>query len=228
MRKGVSGVRRLAAILSVSLVTLLVTGTGAGAAVAPKLANYSSYGTGQVLSLNLQLPNALNTVLSAAGLSNKIEEGVSFSRSIGQVDATSKIGTGLGRVLDGTLNPVIESVLSKQPLVKQTLPNVFATLGEAAKHDSLTEVNVADMVHVGVMEVNAVSALKTAADGLKAVVSSSDSSIVGLKINLGSALTGLLNDQLAPVVDTADQLIDTINGGLTQLLNTVPQLKTVV
>ena len=74
MRKGVSGVRRLAAILSVSTVMLVVTGTGLGqAATLPELSNYSAVGTGQVLNLHLQLPAALNTVLQAAGLSNVTE-----------------------------------------------------------------------------------------------------------------------------------------------------------
>jgi hypothetical protein len=227
MRKGVSGVRRIAAILSVSLVTLLVTGTGAGAAVAPKIVNYSSVGTGQVLSLKLQLPDALKTVLGAAGLSNNIEQVVSFSRSIGQVDKAAKIGTGLGQVMDGTLNPLLDSVA--KTAVGKTLPRVFATLGDTLQHDSLIELtDPAGLVHVGVMEVNAVSSLKTAADGLKAVVSHSDSSIVGLKVDLGSALKNALGDTLDPVIDQVDGLVNTINDGLTTLLNTNAQLKSVV
>jgi hypothetical protein len=220
MRKGVSGVRRIAAILSVSLVTLLVTGTGAGAAVAPKIVNYSSVGTGQVLGLHIQLPSALNTVLGVAGLSNKIDQVVSFSRSIGQVDKAAKIGTGLGQVMDGTLNPLLETVVGR------TLPKVFATLGETLKHDSLLEQNLAGLVNVGVMEVNAVSSLKTAADGLKGVVSHSDSKILGLKVDLGTALTSQLKSILQPVLDITDApggLIDTINGGLDTVTNTVNQ-----
>ena len=217
MRKGVSGVRRVAAILSVSLVTLLVTGTGAGAAIAPKIVNYSSVGTGQVLSLKLQLPAALNTVLGAAGLSNNIEQVVSFSRSIGQVDKAAKIGTGLGQVMDGTLNPLLETLIAPKKL-----PKVFATLGDVLQHDSLLETNIADLIHVGVMEVNAVSSLKTAADGLKAVVSHSDSKILGLKVDLTSVVDQLL--ALLPVqtvIEQADGLIDTINGGLATLEGTV-------
>jgi hypothetical protein len=218
MRKGVSGVRRVAAILSVSLVTLLVTGTGAGAAVTPKIVNYSSVGTGQVLGLHIQLPSALNPVLNAAGLTNKIDQVVSFSRSIGQVDKAAKIGTGLGQVMDGTLNPLLETVVGR------SLPKVFATLGETLKHDSLLEQNLADLIHVGVMEVNAVSSLKTAADGLKGVVSHSDSKILGLKVDLGTQLTSTLKSVLQPVLDVTDKpggLIDTINGGLETVTNTV-------
>jgi len=218
MRKGVSGVRRVAAILSVSLVTLLVTGTGAGAAVAPKIVNYSSVGTGQVLGLHIQLPSALNPVLNAAGLTNKIDQVVSFSRSIGQVDKAAKIGTGLGQVMDGTLNPLLETVVGR------SLPKVFATLGETLKHDSLIEQNLADLIHVGVMEVNAVSSLKTAADGIKGVVSHSDSKILGLKVDLGTQLTSTLKSVLAPVLDVTDKpggLIDVINGGLDTVETTI-------
>lgn len=223
MRKGVSGVRRLAAILSVSLVTLLVTGTGAGAAVAPKLVNYSSVGTGQVLGLHIQLPDALDSVLGAAHLSSKIDQVVSFSRSIGAVDKVSNIGTGKGLVMDGTLNPLLDSVA--QALRGKALPSVFATLGETLKHDSLAEINdPTGLLHVGVMEVNAVSSLKTAADGLKAVVSHSDSRILGLKVDLGTQLTSTLKSVLAPVLEKTDGaggLINTINSGLDTVENTV-------
>jgi hypothetical protein len=223
MRKGVSGVRRIAAILSVSLVTLLVTGTGAGAAVAPKLVNYSSVGTGQVLGLHIQLPSALDSVLGAAHLSSKIDQVVSFSRSIGQVDKTANVGTGLGQVMDGTLNPLLDSIANIA--FQKTLPRVFATLGESVKHDTLAEINdPTGLLHVGVMEVNAVSSLKTAADGLKGVVSHSDSKILGLKIDLGTQLTSTLKSVLQPVLDVTDStggLIDTINTGLNTVENTV-------
>jgi hypothetical protein len=212
MRKGVTGVRRIAAILSVSLVTLLVTGTGAGAAAAPKLVNYSSVGTGQVLGLHIQLPSALNPVLNAAGLTNKIDQVISFSRSIGQVDTGANIGTGLGQIMDGTLNSLLDT------------PKVFATLGEALQHKALVEQNIADLLHVGVMEVNAVSALKTASDGLKGVVSHSDSRILGLKIDLGTQLTSTLKSVLQPVLDVTDStggLIDTINSGLDTVEQTI-------
>jgi hypothetical protein len=221
MRKGVSGVRRVAAILSVSLVTLLVTSTGAGAS-APKLVNYSGVGTGQVLSLKLDLPSALNAVLAPAGLSNKIEQVFSFSRSVSQVGQATKVGTGLGQVLDGTLNPLLQTVLT--PLNK-TLPRVFATLGETLKHDSLLEQDLGGLIHIGAMEVNAVSTLKTAADGLKAVVSHSDSKILGLKIDLSSIVNQLMAlapvQQLLDVVDAPGGLIDTLNGALNTVETTV-------
>jgi len=226
MRKGVSGVRRLAAILSVSMVTVLVAGTGVGQAVTlPKLANYSAVGTGQVLNIHLQLPSALKPVLQAAGLSDVIDETVSFSRSIGQVDRVANVGTGLGQMFDGTLNPVLEQVSST--LLGKKLPRVFASLGEVLKHDSLAEINVPDvapLIHVGVSEVNAVSKLQNVAGGLKAVVSHADSRLVGLKVDLGQALTSQLKSVLQPVLDITDKsggLIDTINGGLDTVENAV-------
>jgi hypothetical protein len=218
MRKGVSGVRRVAAILSVSLVTLLVTSTGAGAA-APKLANYSSVGSGQVLGIKLQLPVALPQI------GNKIEQVVSFSRSVGQVGSATKVGTGLGQVMDGTLNPLLDSIA--KTAVGKTLPKVFATLGQTLQHDSLVEIPVANLVKIGVMEVNAVSKLKTAADGLSAVVSHSDSKILGLKIDLTSIVDQLMAlapvQQLVNTIDGQGGVIDTLNGALNTLEGTVNQ-----
>jgi hypothetical protein len=222
MRKGVTGVRRLAAVLTVSLVTLLVTGTGAGAATTPRLVNFSSVGTGQVLGLHIQLPSALDPVLNAAGLSSKIDQIVSFSRSIGEIQKTTKVGTGLGQVMDGTLNPLLETIVARP------LPKVFATLGEAVKTDSILDTDIANLIKVGVMKVKAVSSLANGADGLKGVISHSESSILGLEVNLGSALTSLLGNTLQPVVDQLNQVVSTVNGGLNTLLNTVPQLKDVV
>jgi hypothetical protein len=204
-----------------------VTSTGAGAA-APKLVNYSGVGSGQVLSLKLQLPSALNAVLAPAGLSNKIEQVVSFSRSVSQVGKANRVGTGLGQVMDGTLNPLLDSIAKST--VGKTLPKVFATLGQTLQHDSLVEQVISapvlgDIVKVGVMEVNAVSTLKTAADGLKAVVSHSDSKILGLKIDLSSVVNQLM--ALAPVqqvvetLDGAGGVIDTLNGALNTLEGTV-------
>jgi hypothetical protein len=120
--------------------------------------------------------------------------------------------------MDGTLNPLLETVVGR------SLPKVFATLGETLKHDSLLEQNLADLIHVGVMEVNAVSSLKTAADGLKGVVSHSDSKILGLKVDLGTQLTSTLKSVLQPVLDVTDKpggLIDVINGGLDTVTDTV-------
>jgi hypothetical protein len=198
-----------------------VTTTGAGAS-APKLVNYSGVGSGQVLGIKLQLPVALPTI------GNKIEQVVAFSRSVSQVGKINRVGTGLGQVMDGTLNPLLDQIALST--VGKTLPKVFATLGEALKHDSLLEQTISapalgDLVKVGVMEVNAVSSLKTAADGLKAVVSHSDSKILGLKVDLGSIVNQLM--ALAPVqqvldlTDAPGGLIDTINTGLDTVENVV-------
>ena len=229
MRRGVSGMRRLAAVLSVSTVMLFVAGTGVGqAATLPELSNYSAVGTGQVLNLHLQLPTALNTVLQAAGLSNVIDETVSFSRSIGEVARAGNVGTGLGQMFDGTLNPVLESV-TKATLGK-LLPKAFASLGDVAQHDSLAEINIPDtpgvpsIIHVGVSEVNAVSNLHTVIRNLKAVVSHSDSKLVGLKIDLGQAIVSQLTSLLQPVLNVTDKaggLIDTINSGLQTVSQTI-------
>jgi hypothetical protein len=221
MRKGVSGVRRLAAILSISMVTLLVTGTGVGQAVtAPKLANYSAVGTGQVLGLKIQLP-ALAPVLQAVNLPAVIEEQISFSRSIGQVDRAGNIGNGLGQMFHGSLDGVLTQVANLLPdRAGKGLPRVFASLGEVAQTDSLLSLNIPDeapIVHLGVAEVNAVSRLQNVAGGLKAIVSHSDSKLVGLKVTLPDVLTGPLRTVLDPVLnltDGTDGLINKINTGL--------------
>jgi hypothetical protein len=225
MRKGVSGMRRIAAVLSITTVALLVTGTGAGAVTAPKLVDFSAVGSGQVLNIDLQLPSALNALLQPAGLSNHITEAVSFSRSIGSVDRkVGNAGSGLGQMLDGTLNPVLETV-TKTTLGK-ALPRVFATLGESLKTDSLQSIDVQDVLHLGVMEVSAVSKLQNAADGAQAVVSNSTSKLLGLKIDLGSQLTSTLTSVLQPVLDVTDKsggLIDQINTGLQPVEDLVNQ-----
>ena len=229
MRKGVSGMRRLAAVLSVSTVMLFVAGTGVGqAATLPELSNYSAIGTGQVLNLHLQLPAALNTVLQAAGLSNVIDETVSFSRSIGQVDRAGNIGTGLGQMFSGTLDNALETVT--KTVLGKALPKANVSLGDAAAHDSLAEINIPDavapIIHLGVSEVNAATNLHTVIRNLKAVVSHSDSKLVGLKIDLGQAIVGQLKTLLQPVLDVTDKaggLIDTINGGLNTVENVVQQ-----
>ena len=128
MRKGVGRMRRIAAILSVTVVALMATGTGAGAVTAPKLVNFSSVGSGQVLSLDLKLPAALDAVLQPAGLSSHIQQVVSFSRSIGQVDKkVGNLGTGLGQMMEGTLNPLLESTLGLSIDVLGTKKTATAT-----------------------------------------------------------------------------------------------------
>jgi hypothetical protein len=232
MRKGVSGVRRLAAILSVTTVAFLVTGTGVGQAVTlPKLANYSAVGTGQVLGLKIQLP-ALAPVLQAAKLPATIEEQISFSRSIGQVDRAGNIGNGLGQMFHGSLDGVLETVVNAVPQsishrTKTGLPRVFAQLGELAQTDSILSINVPDaapIVHLGVAEVNAVSKLQNLAGGLKGIASHSDSKLVGLKVTLPDVLTGPLKTVLQPVLDLtdgADGLINKINTGLDTVEQTI-------
>jgi hypothetical protein len=208
---------------------LLVTGSGVGQAITlPKLSNYSAVGTGQVLGLKIQLPSALKPVLQAAGLSDVIDQRISFSRSIGQVDRAGNIGTGLGQMFEGTLNPILETIAQRAlPKVVATLGKATNSLGVTSTHDSLLEVNVPDVapiVHLGVAEVNAVSTLKNITGGLKAIVSNSDSRLVGLKVTLPDVLTGQLKTILQPVLDLTDApggLIDTINGGLETVTQTV-------
>ena len=223
MRKGVRGMRRVAAVLSVSLVTLLVTGVGAGASPVGALKNYEAVGFGQVLGLEVNLPDALGAVLSPAGVPANINQVIAFSRSIGQVSATTtNVGTGLGQMTEGTLNPILEQVSTA--VLGKKLPRVFASLGEALQSDNLAAINLGSLagltdpiVSIGVADVNAVSSLKNVANGLKAVVSHSDSKILGAKIDLGATLTGTLQGVLQPVLDVTDApggLIDTINGGL--------------
>ena len=63
MRKGVHGwTRRMAAVIAVSVVTLMVTGPGAGASTSTTIAgirNYVATGQSQVLDLTLTLPRRL-------------------------------------------------------------------------------------------------------------------------------------------------------------------------
>lgn len=222
MRKGVGRMRRIAAILSVTLVALLATGTGAGAVTAPKLVNFSSVGSGTVLDLNLQLPSALNSVLSAAGLSSTIQQTVAFSKSFGQADIAPSLfakGTGLGKSMDeaGSLAPLVSTVVGR------ALPNVLAELGQGLKTDSIVDTSLGGLIDIGVMKVSAKSALQKAADGLDAVISNSTSQIVGLKVNL-SPLTSQLTPVLQPLLDLTDGedgLINTINTTLKPVVDTV-------
>ncbi|MFY9586949.1 MAG: hypothetical protein WAT66_05775 [Actinomycetota bacterium] len=225
MRKGVGRMRRIAAILSVTLVALLATGTGAGAVTAPKLVNFSSWGEGQVLGLELQLPSALGSVLSTAGLSSTIKQTLAVSKSIGQADVAPQVfrlGSGLAKSMgeDGTLNGVLQTVLGK------ALPNVFAQLGQGLKTDSILDQDLGGLIKVGVMKVSAVSDLVKAADGLNVVKSNSVSEILGLEVNL-SSITSQLTQLLKPLLDVTDGvnggtgLIDTLNGALDTVTNTV-------
>ena len=242
MRKGVAGVRRMAAILSVSVVMLLVTGTGAGAAVTPKLSWYTAMGEGKVLNVHLQLPSALKPVLQAASLSNVIDETVSFSRSIGQdvPQATvgqKVLGTGLGQMFNGSLDTVLATVAGRAlPKVVATIGKATNSLGVVSNHDSLAEVDLpgvatplGNLVHIGVAEVNAKSDFGNVAGSLKAIVSHSDSKLLGIKVALSDALTSQLKSLLQPVLDKVDGtpgtpgLIDQINAGLNTVETTVQQ-----
>lgn len=222
MRKGVSGMRRIAAILSVTVVALMATGTGAGAVTAPKLVNFSSVGSGQVLNLNLRLPDALGSVLSGVGLSNTIDQTIALSKSIGQADIAPSIlrlGSGRGQSMDadGSLAGLIQAVVGK------ALPNVFSQLGEGLKTDNIIDTSLGGLIDVGVMKVSAESALQKATDGLNAVVSNSFSQIAGLKVNLTS-VTSQLTSLLQPVLEITDGtggLIDTINTTLKPVVDTV-------
>jgi hypothetical protein len=225
MRKGVGRMRRIAAILSVTVVALMATGTGAGAVTAPKLVNFSSVGSGRVLDLNLQLPSALGSVLNTAGLSSTIQQSIAFSKSLGQADIAPSIlrmGSGQGQSMDatGSLAGLVQTVVGR------ALPDVTAKLGEGLKTDNILDTNLGGLIDIGVMKVSAESALQKAADGLNAVVSKSSSQIAGLKVDLTS-ITSQLVDLLQPLLDVTDGvgsqpgLIDTINTTLDPVVDLV-------
>jgi hypothetical protein len=222
MRKGISGwSRRFAAVLAVSVVTLFVTGTGAGAVTVPQIVNYVADGSAQVLDVSLDL-GALNgvvdTIGGVAGIKSPITQRISFSNAFGQVDKLGDKGTGLGQLTDGTLNPLLETV--SNTVLKKALPRVFATLGEVAKHADLAALDLGGLVKIGVSDVNAVSGMKSIADGLRVIESKSDSKLLGVSVDLGAGLTDTLKGILKPVLDLTDApggLVDTLNG----ILNTV-------
>jgi hypothetical protein len=219
MRKGVSGwSRRFAAVLAVSVVTLFVTGTGAGAVTVPQIANYVADGSAQVLDVSLDL-GALNGVVdtlgSVAGIKSPITQRISFSNAFGQVDKLGDKGTGLGQLTEGTLNPTLETVANLLPgRAGKGLPRVFATLGEALKADSLAAINLQDLVKVGVSDVDAVSTSKVIEGGLRVIESKSNSKLLGVSVDLGAGLTsqvqGLLDS--TGLGETVNGLVDTLNG----------------
>lgn len=180
MRNGAfSRGRRVAAVCAVSLVTLLVTGTGAGAAVG--LETYSAVGNAQVLHISLTLPTALSGV---GGLPRSIEETISFSRVIGQVDPEGIIGNGLGQMFDGTLNPLLEQAAAS---LGKPLPKAYADLRTEKAHAALAELTVGGLVNVGAGVVNASSVLKAATGTLgKAVVGGADSQLLGVGVDWGT------------------------------------------
>lgn len=225
MRKGVGGMRRIAAILSVTVVALMATSTGAGAVSAPKLVNFSSVGSGTVLNLDLQLPSALGSVLSTAGLGTKIQQTIAFSKSLGQTDvAKAFVPLGLGRGQSMSEQGSLSGLVST--LVGRALPDVTAKLGEGLKTDNIVDTSLGGLIDLGVMKVSAKSALQKAADGLNYVVSDSFSQIAGLKVNLTS-VTSQVADLLQPLLDVTDGvdggtgLIDTINTTLKPVVDKV-------
>jgi hypothetical protein len=217
MRKGVSRTRRVAAAVAVSLVALLVTGTGAEAA-APKLSvkNYMARSNASVLDVNLALPEVLNSVLGAVNIKNPIQQSIAFSRALGQVDKLGNSGHGLGQMFDGSLNDTLETVA--QALFQKPLPKAFAPLANVEKvvHQDLQSIDIEGLVKVGIANVNASSTLKNLGGGVSAIKSVSDSELLGLTVGLTPDLVNVLKGVLDPVLDLTDApgsgLVDTING----------------
>jgi hypothetical protein len=217
MRKGESRTRRVVAAVAVSMVALLVMGTGANAAISKvSVKNYVARANASVLDISLALPQALDSVLGAAGLDSTIEQSIAFSRALGQVDKLGDTGHGLGQMFEGTLNDTLETLSTT--LLGKKLPKAFAPLAavENLVHEDLAALDVEGLVKVGVASVNASSKLDTLANGVKAVKSISDSELLGLTVGLTPQLVDILTGVLQPVLDLTDApntgLIDTING----------------
>ena len=236
MRKGVFGVRRLAAILTVSLVAVIATGSVAGASTVD-LSKYSAVGSGQVLNVKLTLPpavvSALNTVLGAVNLPTghvslpaTIDETIGFSRSIGGMVANQVSGTSIGQMFNGTLDkPVLEPVVNTlfPERIGKALPVANATLGKVeSAADSLKNIDVAGMVHLGLMTVSADS---TRVKNAAAAHSDASSTLANLRIDLSQQLKDLLKQVAAPLTNVTDNtLIPQLNGllgGVTDTLNQV-------
>ena len=217
MRKGVSRTRRLVAVVAVSMVALLATGTGANAAL-PKLSvkNYMARANASVLDVNLALPSALNSVPSAVKIPNPIQQSISFSRALGQVDKLGDTGHGLGQMFDGSLNETLETLSTT--LLGKKLPKAFAPLASVEKlvHEDLAALDLGGLIKVGVSDVNASSTLSNLGNGVKAIKSVSDSKLLGVTVGLTADLVNTLKGVLQPVLDLTDApntgLIDTING----------------
>lgn len=220
MRKGVGRTRRVAAAVAVSMVALLVTGTGASAA-APKLSvkNYLARSNASVLEVNLALPAVLNSVLGTVGIQNPINQSIAFSRALGQIDKAVETGHGLGQMFEGSLNETLETVA--QALFQKPLPKAFAPLASVEKviHQDLQSIDVEGLVKVGIANVNASSTVKSLGNGVRAIKSASDSELLGLTVGLTPELVNVLKGVLQPVLDLTDApgsgLVDTINGLLT-------------
>lgn len=204
MRNGVRWSRRVAAGISLSLVTLVATGTGAGAATAG-LDSYSALASGTTLALSVKLPPALDSVLNIAKLSSNITERVSFSNATGQKNKQASSGSALGRVFQGTLDPLLLDVSrlvgyqgAKLPEAEQRMGvNQKAVAVDMAKVDVPAENPI---VHVGVAEARAQSNRVG-----NAVFSSSRSTLLGVQVDLTSVLSASqIQSLLQPVIDTFD------------------------
>ena len=225
MRKGVSKTRRLSAVVAVTMVAMLAMGTGANAALPTiSVRNYVAQANASVLDVKLALPTVLNSVLGAAGIANPIQESISFSRALGQVDKLGDKGHGLGQMFDGTLNETLETVSTA--LLGKKLPKAFAPLAlvEKVVHEDLLALDVEGLVKVGISEVNASSTLSKLADGQRVIKSVSDSKLAGITVGLTPDLVNTLTGVLQPVLDLTDApntgIVDTLNG----LLSPVEQL----
>ncbi|MEX2557061.1 MAG: hypothetical protein WEB06_15720 [Actinomycetota bacterium] len=220
MRKGVSKTRRLSAVVAVTMVAMLAMGTGANAALPTiSVRNYVAQANASVLDVKLALPTVLNTVLGAADIANPIEQSISFSRALGQVDKLGDKGHGLGQMFDGTLNTTLETLSTA--LLGKKLPKAFAPLAlvEKVVHEDLLALDVQGLVKVGISEVNASSTLNKLADGTRAIKSTSDSKLAGITVGLTPALVDTLKGVLQPVLNETDApdtgIVDTLNGLLT-------------
>lgn len=244
MRRGAIGwTRRLAAVVGVSLVTMIVTGPGASAVSVKDLTSYSAFGTGQVLRVKLTLPKAvtqlLNTALAPVGsltgqalqLPETIDEAVVFTRSVGQLSGAVN-GTGLGQIFKGVSDNTLDNTLNSiaQKTFGRVLPVAQAILGKDTGEvkDSLASLDLPSaalkLIHVGVMEVSAESIPH--AGIANAAFTKSTSRLLGITIDLGQEIKNLLISTLQPVLNITDGvngtggLIDTLNSSL---LGTVTQ-----
>lgn len=234
MRKGVNGVRRITAILSVTMVALLATGTGAGAATVD-LSRYSAVGTGKVLQVKLTLPkavtDAVNTVLGtvsgslptgALSLPQTIDETIAYSQSIGGMVNNKVSGQSVGRMFYGTLDktvlePVVSAVFPER--AGKGLPIAQAVLGEVEHAvDSLANLAIpteAPFINLGLMNVKADS---TPVANTAAALSTGFSELANLRVELAPQIKELLQTVAEPLTDLTD---NTLIPQLNDLLGTV-------
>jgi hypothetical protein len=216
MRNGVRWSRRVAAGISLSLVTVVAMGTGAGAATTG-LDSYSALGSGTTLALSVKLPTALDSILKVAKLSSDISERVSFSNATGQVSKTSSGGSALGRVFQGTLDPLLLDVSRLVGYTGAKLPEAEQRMGTNQKTVAVDMARVDipaenPMVHVGVAEARAQSNRVG-----NVVYSTSRSTLLGVRVDLTSVLSNSqIQSLLKPVIDVFDG-----TGGSSGLINQI-------